>query len=32
VVIGAERTKAEAGETAEALLLGNFLEDDGAPL
>jgi molybdopterin molybdotransferase len=32
VVIEAERTEAAAGETAEALLLGSFLEDDGAPL
>jgi molybdopterin biosynthesis enzyme len=32
VVMDAERTKAEAGETVEALLLGPFLEDDGAPL
>ena len=32
VVIGADRAQAAAGETAEALLLGNFLEDDGAPL
>ena len=32
VVMEAERTQAEAGETAEALLLGRFLEDDGAPL
>ncbi|HXK11138.1 MAG TPA: gephyrin-like molybdotransferase Glp [Vicinamibacteria bacterium] len=32
VVIGAGRSHAEAGETAEALLLGSFLEDDGAPL
>jgi molybdenum cofactor synthesis domain-containing protein len=31
VVLAAERTAAEAGETAEALLLGGFLEDDGAP-
>jgi len=32
VVIDADREEAAAGETAEALLLGNFLEDDGAPL
>jgi molybdopterin molybdotransferase len=32
VVIEADRVQAGAGETAEALLLGNFLEDDGAPL
>jgi molybdopterin biosynthesis enzyme len=32
VVIEADREEAAAGETAEALLLGNFLEDDGAPL
>jgi molybdopterin molybdotransferase len=32
VVIEADRVEAAAGETAEALLLGNFLEDDGAPL
>jgi molybdopterin molybdotransferase len=32
VVIEAERVEAAAGETAEALLLGSFLEDDGAPL
>ena len=31
VVIEADRPQAAAGETAEALLLGNFLEDDGAP-
>ncbi len=31
VVLEAERTEAAQGETAEALLLGNFLEDDGAP-
>jgi molybdopterin molybdotransferase len=30
VVIEAERTLASAGETAEAVLLGRFLEDDGA--
>jgi molybdopterin molybdotransferase len=29
VVLGAERLKAEAGETVPALLLGNFLERDG---
>jgi molybdopterin molybdotransferase len=32
VVIEADRPQAAAGETAEAVLLGNFLEDDGAPL
>lgn len=32
VVIEADREEAAAGETAEALLLGSFLEDDGAPL
>jgi molybdopterin molybdotransferase len=32
VVIDAEREDAAAGENAEALLLGRFLEDDGAPL
>ena len=32
VVIEADRAQAAAGETAEALLLGRFLEDDGAPL
>jgi molybdopterin molybdotransferase len=32
VVIEADRLKAGAGETAEAVLLGSFLEDDGAPL
>ena len=32
VVIEADRRQAVAGETAEALLLGRFLEDDGAPL
>jgi hypothetical protein len=31
VVMGADRTTAEAGKPAEALLLGSFLEDDGAP-
>ena len=30
VVLGAERVAAEAGERAPALLLGNFLERDGA--
>jgi molybdopterin molybdotransferase len=32
VVIEAEREGAAAGEIAEALLLGNFLDDDGAPV
>jgi molybdopterin molybdotransferase len=32
VVIEATRPQAAAGETAEALLLSNFLEDDGGPL
>jgi molybdopterin biosynthesis enzyme len=32
VVIEADRLKADAGETAEAILLASFLEDDGAPL
>jgi molybdopterin molybdotransferase len=32
VVIEADRRQAAAGETAEAVLLGTFLEDDGAPL
>jgi molybdopterin molybdotransferase len=32
VVIEKEREHAPAGETAEAVLLGNYLEDDGAPL
>jgi molybdopterin molybdotransferase len=32
VVIEAEREEAAAGEIAQAMLLGNFLEDDGAPL
>jgi molybdopterin molybdotransferase len=32
VVLPQERTEAAAGETAEALLLGRFAEDDGAPL
>ena len=32
VVIEKDREHAAAGETAEAVLLGNFLEDDGAPL
>ena len=31
VVLGPERAQALPGETAEALLLGRFLEDDGAP-
>jgi hypothetical protein len=31
VVLGPERTQALPGETAEALPLGRFLEDDGAP-
>jgi molybdopterin molybdotransferase len=31
VVLEAERTQTEAGETAEAVLLDGFLEDDGAP-
>jgi molybdopterin biosynthesis enzyme len=31
VVLAADRVEAAAGETAEALLLGSFLEDDGAP-
>jgi molybdopterin molybdotransferase len=31
VVMEADRVQAAAGETAEALLLGRFLEDDGAP-
>jgi molybdopterin molybdotransferase len=31
VVLPAEREQVAAGETAEALLLGRFLEDDGAP-
>ncbi len=31
VVIEAGRTLASAGESAEAVLLGSFLEDDGAP-
>jgi molybdopterin molybdotransferase len=31
VVVEAGRQQASAGETAEALLLGRFLEDDGAP-
>jgi len=30
LLMEAERTQAEAGETAEALLLGRYLEDDGA--
>lgn len=32
VVIEAERTEAGPGEPAEAILLGSFLEDDGAPV
>jgi molybdopterin molybdotransferase len=32
VVIEADRPQAVVGETAEAVLLGRFLEDDGAPL
>jgi len=32
VVIEKDREHAAAGETAEAMPLGNFLEDDGAPL
>ena len=32
VVLDAERTAAQAGERAAAILLGNFLERDGAPL
>ena len=32
VVLEAVRTAAGPGETAEAVLLGRFLEDDGAPL
>jgi molybdopterin biosynthesis enzyme len=32
VVLPQERTEAAAGETAEAMLLGRFTEDDGAPL
>jgi molybdopterin molybdotransferase len=32
VVLPAERTEAAPGETAEALLLGPFVEDDGVPL
>jgi molybdenum cofactor synthesis domain-containing protein len=31
LVLEAERQEAAAGETVEALLLGRFLEDDGAP-
>jgi molybdopterin molybdotransferase len=31
VALEAERTRAEAGERAEAVLLAGFLEDDGAP-
>jgi hypothetical protein len=32
VVLEADRLRAEAGERATAILLGNFLERDGAPL
>jgi MoeA C-terminal region (domain IV) len=32
VVLRAERTQAEAGERVPAILLGNFLERDGAPI
>jgi molybdopterin molybdotransferase len=32
VALEAQRTEAEAGERAPALLVGGFLEDDGAPL
>ncbi len=32
VILDAARTRAEAGEKAPALLLGNFLERDGAPV
>ena len=32
VIVPAERTAAEPGERAAAILLGNFLERDGAPL
>ena len=32
VVLEAGRLQAERGETAEAVLLGSFLEDDGAPI
>jgi molybdopterin biosynthesis enzyme len=32
VALDAGRTLAEAGERAGALLLGRFLEDDGAPI
>ncbi len=32
VVLPADRERAEAGERASAILLGNFLERDGAPL
>jgi molybdopterin molybdotransferase len=32
VVLDAGRTEAAPGETAEAVLLGSFVEDDGAPL
>jgi molybdopterin molybdotransferase len=31
VIMDAERTHADTGEKVDALLLGNFLEDDGAP-
>jgi hypothetical protein len=31
VALEAQRTQAEAGESARALLLEGFLEDDGAP-
>jgi molybdopterin biosynthesis enzyme len=32
VVLDAEREEAKAGERVEALPLGRFLEDDGAPI
>jgi len=32
VVIETERTEARSGDTVEAVLLGPFMEDDGAPL
>ncbi len=32
VALEADRTLAESGETVEALPLGGFLEDDGAPI